>query len=383
MTLKQSISLIILSLSAPTLFGQAKSNDRGKVMEAVVAKYDTNKDGQLDEKERAVILKAFDLDGSGDLDKNEKRALAKALSGQPKPPVPSQPKPEQEETPAVSKWTTPGFQHSNTLGGGKADVPNAGVFRVFVLMGQSNMVGAAKASNLKSPYTDKHDRIRIWANGRWEYLVPRQQFGPEVSLAHQLADHWPDDTIGIIKVAVGGTGISAFAKSWSEERANRTFDGKKGPLYQDMINAVTEAKKNSRTEFSGFIWKQGGADGKRKDTADEYFDSLQQLISDIRRDVGKPNMPAFVLTYLSDEELNKLSADTFGKRAHIGTVMKAQNRAARDIPNTVTVHHGKLPLVDAVHFNHEGQVTLGKMTADAVEAFPKESKSVIPKELSQ
>jgi lysophospholipase L1-like esterase len=63
--------------------------------------------------------------------------------------------------------------------------------------------------------------------------------------------------------------------------------------------------------------------------------------------------------------------------------MKAQNRAARDIPNTVTVHHGKLPLVDAVHFNHEGQVTLGKMTADAVEAFPKKSKSVIPKELSQ
>ncbi len=116
----------IASLSTPALFGQTKTNDRGKVMEAVVAKYDTNEDGQLDEKERAVILKTFDLDGSGDLDKNEKRAVAKAVSGQPKP---------QEETTAQSKWTTPGFQRANTLGGGKADVPNAGVFRVFVLMG--------------------------------------------------------------------------------------------------------------------------------------------------------------------------------------------------------------------------------------------------------
>lgn len=379
---KYIIAFGIISLSTPTLFGQTKAIDREKVMEAVIAKYDTNGDGRLDEKERAVILKTFDLDGSGDLDKNEKRAVAKAVSGQPKPPVSGQPKP-QKETPAQSKWTTPGFQRGNTLGGGKADVPNAGVFRVFVMMGQSNMVGAAKASNLESPYTEKHDRIRIWANGRWEYLVPRQKFGPEISLAHQLADHWPDDTIGIIKVAVGGTGISAFEKNWTEERANRTFDGKKGPLYQDMINAVTEAKKNSRTEFSGFVWKQGGADGKRKDTADEYFDTLQQLISDIRKDVGEPDLPAFILTYLSDEELNKLSADTTGKRAHIGTVMKALNRTGRDIPNTVTVHHGKLPLVDAVHFNHEGQITLGKMTADAVEAFYKKNKSAIPKEPSQ
>ncbi len=247
------------------------------------------------------------------------------------------------------------------------------------------MVGAAKASNLESPYTEKHDRIRIWANGRWEYLVPRQKFGPEVSLAQQLADHWPDDTIGIIKVAVGGTGISAFAKNWTEERANRTFDGKKGPLYQDMINAATEAKKNSRTEFSGFVWKQGGADGTRKDTADEYFDNLRQLVSDIRKDVAAPEMPAFVLTYASDEDLNKLSAEgtATGKRAHLGIVLKAQNRAARDISKTVTVHHGKLPLVDAVHFNHEGQITLGKMTADAVVAFYKKNKPAIPKEPSQ
>ena len=37
-----------------------------------------------------------------------------------------------------------------------------------------------------------------------------------------------------------------------------------------------------------------------------------------------------------------------------------------DVP--ATVHHGMLPVEkDGVHFNHEGQVRLGRMTADALE----------------
>lgn len=362
----------VISVSMPVLFGQEKTAGGGKLMKAVVKKYDANGDGQLDEKEQAVLLKKFDSDGSGDLDKTEKLAAAKSIAGKPAPqPVVS----------ADSKWTTPGFQRSNTLGAGNADISPNGVFRVFVLMGQSNMVGLAKASNLESPHTEKHERIRIWANGGWEYLVPQRTFGPEVSLAHQLADHWPDDTIGIIKVASGGTGISAFEKDWSKERADRTWDGKKGPLYQDLINAVTEAKKVSSPKFSGFVWKQGGADGHRKDTADEYFANLQQLITDIRKDVEEPDMPAFVLNYVNDETLDKLSAEiSANKRAYLGIVLKAQNRAGIEIPNTVTIHHGQLPLVDAVHFNFEGQLTLGKMTADAVKAFNKKDKSAAPEE---
>ena len=74
---------MMLSLASPALFGQEKAIDRDAVMKAVVEKYDTNRDGQLDQTERAVILKTFDLDGSGDLDKNEKLAVAKAVSGQP------------------------------------------------------------------------------------------------------------------------------------------------------------------------------------------------------------------------------------------------------------------------------------------------------------
>jgi len=314
----------------------------------------------------------------------------------------------------ATKWKTRGFQQANSMGGGEATISKSGKLRVFVLMGQSNMQGAARAAELKSPYNEKHDRIRIWANGRWEYFVPRNRFGPGVSMAHQLAELWPDDTIGIIKVAVGGTGIRGFEKNWSKERADRTFDGKKGPLYKDLMNAVAEAKSISKPVFCGFVWKQGAADGTKKDLANEYYDTLTQLISDLRTDLGAPDLPVFVLSMMKDEDLLKVVLSYMkdedllkaresaskrpmkdeellkvvlsymndqnvakikkpaGKRPYIGTVLMAHNRAGRNIPNVVTVHHGRLPVnADGVHFNTEGQIKLGKITTSAVEEFYK------------
>jgi hypothetical protein len=273
--------------------------------------------------------------------------------------------PEEEST----RWNTIGFQQGNSMGGGEAAIPESGKFRVFVLMGQSNMQGAAQASELTSPYNEEHDRIRIWANGRWEYFVPRNRFGPGASMAHQLAELWPNDTIGIIKVASGGMGIRGFEKNWSFERAERTFDGRKGSLYEDLMNAVAEAKRISQPEFCGFVWKQGAADGTKEDLANEYYDTFQQLISDLRTDLDVPDLPVFVLTYMSDEDLAKIETPA-GKRPHLRTVLMAHNRAGRELPNVTTVHHGRLPVrEDGVHFNAEGQIQLGKLTASAVEEF--------------
>ena len=199
-------------------------------------------------------------------------------------------------------WKTTGLQQANSMGGGEAAVSKSGKFRVFVLMGQSNMNGSGRATDLESPYNEKHDRIRIWANGRWEYLVPSNKFGPGVSFAHQLADIWREDTIGIIKVSCGATGICAFEKNWSFERAERSKDGKKGSLYKDLMNAVAEAKRISQPEFCGFVWKQGAADGRRG-LAEEYYDTFKQLISDLSADLGVSDLPTFIPSYAKDEEL--------------------------------------------------------------------------------
>ena len=314
---------------------------------------------------------------------------------------------EEEET---ATWKTAGLQQANSMGGGEAAISKSGTFRVFVLMGQSNMTGAARASKLTSPYNEKHDRIRIWANGRWEYFVPTHRFGPGVSMAHQLAAFWPHDTIGIIKVASGGTGLCGFEKDWSFERAELTWDGKKGSLYKDLMNAVAEARRISQPEFCAFVWKQGAADGTRKNLATEYFDRFKRLIADLRTDLNEPDLPVFVPSYMNDEALLKAllsnmsdedvlkakksagkapendedllnvllshiyaksSIKAFGKRPYIADVIMAQNRAGREIPNVTTLYPGELPRIGGGnnHINAEGQIILGKIVASAVEKF--------------
>jgi lysophospholipase L1-like esterase len=376
---------------------------------------DTNGDGVLSSAEEAAhtqtILNKFprlDRDGDGVLSEAEKQTLLRIVTAREKRK--SSPGKPAVVIPTTDKWKTVGLQQANTMGAGEAAIPESGKFRVFVLMGQSNMHGTGRTNELKAPYTEKHDRIRVWANGRWEYFVPSQRFGPGVSFAHQLAAFWPQDTIGIIKVSSGGTGIRGFEKNWSAERASLAFDEKKGSLYRDLMNAVAEAKQISKPEFCGFFWKQGAADGTKKVLANEYYDTFKQLVSDLRTDLETPELPVFVPSYMNDEDLLKaimsnlgeedlekvkhpagkvlekkgellesalafLNGANFsklkkigGKRAYMVAVIAAQNRAGRDIPNVTTIYPGQLPKgADGIHFSAEGYITLGKFTASAVE----------------
>jgi hypothetical protein len=417
---KQRLILLfaILALATTAPFSNAQAQQLSESRLAQILKRfpqaDTDKDGKLTAEEFKAARKQFRQSRQG----NARPAAAAqptqagdAVQGKGKASV---------EAPTVgtgevaAKWKTTGFQQANSMGGGEAAISKSGKFRVFVLMGQSNMNGSGRATELESPYNQKHDRIRIWANGGWEYLVPSNKFGPGVSLAHQLADFWPDDTIGIIKVSCGATGISAFEKNWSFERAERSKDGKKGSLYKDLMNAVAEAKRISQPEFCGFVWKQASADGK-KGLAEEYDDNFKQLISDLSADLGVSNLPTFVPSYAKDEqllgsvlsrmskeqtlEIKKLAGrgpvndgdllqvalsymDDNGllkgatpvakKQRRLATVIAAQNRAGRELPNVTTLYPGRLPIgKDGVHYSSAGYITLGKITATAVEEFYK------------
>jgi len=259
--------------------------------------------------------------------------------------------------------------------GGKAPVPTTGRFRVFILSGQSNMVGQGLMNELtdeQAAYRKPHDRIRVWYDGRWEYLVPERRFGPEVSLAHELANAWPQDTIGIIKVAVGGTGILAFVPDWKKEEADLTGDAHKGPIYEDILASVRAARKVSEFDLAGFVWKQGGKDTRNPQTAKDYLKHFTRLVEGLRKDTGAANLPVFIGTHLSAEELAKANTDPRLAKARRGRpalldVLRAQNAAAKAIPHCRTIVHGSLPVrPDGIHFNTEGQLTLGRMFAKAI-----------------
>jgi len=262
-----------------------------------------------------------------------------------------------------------------SLGGGKAPLPSAGRFRVFILSGQSNMVGQGEAEELPEAYRKPHDRIRIWCEGGWQYLVPHRRFGPEVGMAHELAKAWPDDTIGVIKVAIGGTGILAFAPDWSREQADRTGDGFKGPIYKTIMRCYQEAKKAGDFTLAGFVWKQGGKDARNAHVAREYLANFRKLVAGLRKDTAAPDLPVFISTYMARETLDRLLADPGTRdlakgRPGLADVLRAHLDAADKIPNVVAVIHGRLPSKpDGVHFNTEGQLKQGRLLAEAVVKF--------------
>lgn len=262
-----------------------------------------------------------------------------------------------------------GLKQANSMGGGKAAIPKSGKFRVFLLAGQSNMTGQGRASRLRPPYNQPHERIRVWANNRWEYFVPQRSFGPGLNLAHELARHWPDDTIGVIKVAIGGTGISSFQPDWTRASADRSKDGRKGNLYRDMTDAVTAARKVSEFQLMGFGWKQGGKDMRYPELATEYLANFRKMITGLRKDLNVPRLPAFIAAYVTREEFENFDGPINKSRPGAADVIQAHLDAADQIPHVVTFSHGKLPChQDGIHFNTEGQLTLGKMFADSIKA---------------
>ena len=201
-------------------------------------------------------------------------------------------------------------------------------------------------------------------------MTPMVSFGPGVAMAHQLAQHWTNDTIGVIKVAIGGTGILSFQPDWTFESADRTKDGRKGNLSRDITDAVQAARKLSDFELAGFCWKQGGKDMKSVELANEYLGNFEKMITSLRRDLGAPNLPAFIAAYVTREEYENYSGPISRNRPGAAGVIKAQLDAADKIPNVVTFSHGKLPCrPDKIHFNTEGQLKLGRMFADAIEGY--------------
>jgi len=274
-------------------------------------------------------------------------------------------------SPAAPKPKAPaqgqGLKQSNTMGGGKAAIPKTGKFRVFLLAGQSNMTGQGRVARLNPPHNQPHERIRVWANNRWEYFVPKRSFGPGLNLAHELAEHWPNDTIGIIKVAIGGTGILSFQPDWTKESADRSKDGRKGNLYRDMIDAVKAAREVSGFELTAFGWKQGGKDMRYPKLAAAYLDNFRKMITGLRKDLKVPKLPAFIAAYATREELDNLEGKINKSRPGAKDVIKAHLDAGDQIPHVVTFSHGELPChADGIHYNTEGQLTLGKMFADQI-----------------
>ena len=194
--------------------------------------------------------------------------------------------------------------------------------KVFLLAGQSNMVGWGDSLKLSADLRKGDDRVLMFENDKWQPLRPFKKasknqekfgmtefsFGPEIAFAHEMAKAWPDETIGIVKFSIGGTSILTWKPDWSKEDADRVGQGGRGSLYKKLMEKVDQAGKARDIEIVGFLWLQGGRDMKSVPVAKEYLDNLKSLVAAVRKLTGVPNLPFFCGSPRRTEDPSRMAA---------------------------------------------------------------------------
>ncbi len=224
------------------------------------------------------------------------------------------------------------------------DTDSKGV-QVFILAGQSNMVGHGKADeghdNLKGGigslrYQVEHDPknyghlvdkdgswktrddVKVWwrdsdvtapravikGNLKIGYAQSRNPgwIGPEYGFGWAIADRLKQPVL-IIKVAWGGKSLNVDFRPPSAAVAR---GGTVGPYYKALIEYTRDCVSNLGSEFpewkgmgyriAGFGWHQGWNDRVDKDGSANYAANLVDLIKDLRAEFGNPKLPVSITT---------------------------------------------------------------------------------------
>ncbi len=264
--------------------------------------------------------------------------------------------------------------------GQAADKP----IRAFIMAGQSNMVGWGDSTKLPDDLRTGNERVLMFEEGRWQPLKPHTpanqgqkrvgltefHFGPEIAFAHEMAKLSPDETIGIIKLAIGGTSVLAWKPDWTKEDADRVGQGRYGSLYRKLMDKVDAAQEDRDVEIVGFLWLQGGGDMRKVDVAKEYLTNLKSIVAAVRIGTDVADLPFVYGTPRQagiPDDLSDLVPEPMDGRYRGGQwVLKAQFDAQKEIS------HSKMVVLrdiekhpQNVHYNTAGQLEVGKLFARA------------------
>ncbi|MGW7900754.1 sialate O-acetylesterase [Staphylococcus shinii] len=213
----------------------------------------------------------------------------------------------------------------------------------ILLIGQSNMAGRGYLHDV-SPILD--ERIMVLKNGRWQMMdepIHSDRSVAGVGLAASFAKLWlddhPDETIGLIPCADGGTSMD----DWAPE----------GILAR---HAITEAQFAQETsEIIGILWHQGESDSFNQQYK-TYASKLKTLIGHFRNTLKIPEVP-FVLGLLPDF----LGKSAFGQSAvEYKEINEALQQTAEEKDNCYYVTaEGLTSNSDAIHINAISQRLFG------------------------
>jgi len=247
--------------------------------------------------------------------------------------------------------------------------PCHAINRVFLLGGQSNMVGRGLTAELVSPYDAAQNDVNYWFSGFWVSLSPgfgydSGAFGPEVAFGRAIKDALPNDTIYLVKYAKNGT---ALYNGW------KPTDGDEYIAFMNTVNpALANLTANGiNYEISGMLWMQGESDAYEGQAA-SYETNLVNFIADMRTQFNTPEMPfiiARVLTYYGGDTIPLYSGtQTDPNQAEV--VRAAQVTVAESTPYASWFDTDAYQIAIMLgHYGTQGQLDLGNDFATAILAY--------------
>lgn len=237
---------------------------------------------------------------------------------------------------------------------------------VFILIGQSNMVGWTESLFSELPDWLKVKPVQVEFHQHGRKMEFNQQtggrIGPEVSFTKYLAAWYPGRKIRVVKLAVGGTSIYDWARLWNPRLSFRMTESTiQSSLYALLKQQITVSQVLTQgNTVNAFVWMQGERDARYPLAADAYLGNLKAFITDLRREYASPNA-AFILGRINPPKAQHPAVDV---------LRKAQEIVTTQMPRTVWVSTDDLSkAADQIHYDTLGEVGLGRSFAYAVRRF--------------
>ena len=234
------------------------------------------------------------------------------------------------------------------LGGGRRSGQGISTLspRVFLLIGQSNMVGrpsfdggATHPSQVRQwGRVAPNDGVLIPASNPLEHVDPHGgDMGLDITFSIDFVQANPGRPLILVPSADGGTNLGSG--DWQ----------KGGTRYNDAVARANAALVASpEAVFAGFLWHQGESDLGNAN----YQAQLDQMIADFRSDVTGAAEAPFVLGGFSDAYVGTDTA----RAAIRDIVLDTPNRVA----GTAVAAASDLTLFDGLHFDAASLRILGE-----------------------
>lgn len=251
---------------------------------------------------------------------------------------------------------------SNEFPGMEIPKEHQGQMHLFILAGQSNMVGWSPI-----PEGERTDpRIYVFGKDyRWKIadhpiedasnqvdMVSENRiagFGPGMDFAFGSLERHPDTVIGLIPCAKNASGII----QWQRNLSDRS-------LYGSCLKRARAASPMG--EIAGILFFQGETEAQDpvlypepEPQPFEWADLFTAFITDFRSDLNEPELPVIFA---------QIGANPESKDFPNWQVVQEQ-QSSIDLPMTAMITTDDLPLLDGVHFTTESYRTIGRRLADA------------------